>query len=100
MYQVYMTKGEYEPWWFFEDWEELIIMEETYSDLGAAEKRFRELYAEMREKYPFQRTKKRYLSAFWNEEEVYFCDSCDDDIQVYHGIMLLKDKQPLPIETE
>lgn len=98
MYQIYMTKGEYEPWWFFEDWEDLIIIEESYQEWEKAEARFHELSAELSRRYPYHKTKKKYLSAYWNEEEVYFCDSCDDDVQIYHGIMLLKDKQPLPFE--
>lgn len=98
MYHVYKTKGEYEPWWFFEGWEELITLREAYAEFQEAEVRFRELAEELSRKYPHQKTKKKYLTAFWDEQEVHFCESCDDDIQVYHGVMLLQEGHVLLAE--
>lgn len=93
MYQVYLTEGEYEPWWFFDDWKTLIIEEKTFKNLEEAVEEYNSEFFKLSNTYPYQKTKKSFLTAFWCDEEKVFCESCDDDIQIYHGVMLLKDEQ-------
>lgn len=47
--------------------------------------------------YPYKETKKSYLTAFWNETEIRYCEDCEDDIQLFHSIMLLKDDRPFEV---
>ena len=38
--------------------------------------------------------KKDCFYAFWSEDEINFCDGCDEDLQLYHGVILMKDGKP------
>ena len=44
---------------------------------------------------PIQKTKETYLTAYWSDGEIRFCENCDDDVQLYHGLMLLQDGKKL-----
>ena len=91
MYQLYITKGEYEPWWFFDDWKTMIVKERSFTNLNEARETYKQIVREWTQTYPNQKSKNPYLTAFWDEEEIAYCESCSDDIQIYHGIMILKD---------
>jgi hypothetical protein len=95
MYQVMLTECEYEPWWFFEDWEDHVVQVKEFSSFEEAVQEFYRESQELSNKYPFQKTKNTYLTAYWNESEIHFCDNCDDDIQLFHGLLLLKDKKKI-----
>ncbi|HDU7515965.1 TPA: DUF1033 family protein [Listeria monocytogenes] len=102
-WNVYLTKGEYEPWWFFEEWETSIQADFAFSDKEAAFLKYQELADELLRNYPNHQTKKDYLLAAWNEEEVEYCEDCEDDIQTFHGLILFSDGevyQPTPEEKE
>lgn len=99
MYQVFQTKGEYEPWWFFEDWQTLITEKHSFMDFKEALSLYQELETKLTEKYPSYRTKRPYLTAFWDNEEKAYCDACSDDIQIYYGVMLLKDDQIINMQS-
>ncbi|WP_163652864.1 DUF1033 family protein [Listeria sp. PSOL-1] len=90
-WQVIQTKGEYEPWWFFENWQETIEADYAFQMKEEAFQKYNELTNILIKTYPKHRLKKEVLFAAWNEEEVEYCESCDDDIQVFHGIILLCD---------
>ena len=38
--------------------------------------------------------KKDCFFAFWSEDEINFCEGCDEDLQLYHGVILMKDGKP------
>ena len=40
-----------------------------------------------------------FLSAFWNDGDERRCEECDDDLQQYKGLALLKDYQPITLES-
>lgn len=65
MFQVIELQGEYEPWWFFDDWKEQISQIKTFEIFDEAlidyQKKFELLYNE----FPSYQTKKQYLAAFW-----------------------------------
>ncbi len=87
-WNVYLTKGEYEPWWFFEEWETSIQEDFSFSDKEAAFLKYQELAEALLSNYPKHQTKKDCLLAAWNEEEVEYCEDCEDDIQTFHGLIL------------
>lgn len=92
MYQIYLMEGEYEPWWFFDGWKNMIVEEKNFSDFDEATSSYDEFCKKFAQKYPFHKTKQPFLTAFWDEEEAQYCETCEDDIQIYHGVMLLKDE--------
>lgn len=69
MYQVVTLFGEYEPWWFFEDWKEEIVSFEQFDSFSEANQNYHEKYIKLIDDYENYVTKKHYLTAFWNEEE-------------------------------
>ncbi|AZP05268.1 DUF1033 family protein [Jeotgalibaca ciconiae] len=97
MYQVFLTKGEYEPWWFFDDWKTLVIKKVDCSNFKEAHQVYEQYSSELSSRYPFQKNKTPFLKAYWCEEEMEYCESCEDDIQIFHGVMLLHDEQILEL---
>lgn len=89
MYKIIYMKADYEPWWQFEGWEEYIVSAEQYDTEQQFQIALNHLLAQFREKYEFEAHKKERFYAFWSEEECEFCEACDEDAQIYHGIILL-----------
>lgn len=90
VYKVIYMKADYEPWWQFDGWEEHIVREQEFANKFEAERFLKQALATMSEQYPHQEHRKERFWAFWTEEEIDFCESCDDDIQTYHGIIWQK----------
>ncbi|TYS82784.1 DUF1033 family protein [Rossellomorea aquimaris] len=91
-WKIVKMSGEAEPWWFFPDWKKDIKEELHYS----TEKEAFEQYINLIEEYnkAFQHAKhKKNTAAFWNEDEKVFCEACDDDLQLYHGLILMEDEK-------
>jgi hypothetical protein len=87
MFEIIYMKADFEPWWAFEGWEEHIIKKSTFNNQQEALVYLNELLTEFREKFPKEKGKDEIYWAFWSEKEQCFCDSCDDDLQLYHGII-------------
>ncbi|MCG7334494.1 DUF1033 family protein [Sporosarcina sp. ACRSM] len=94
MFEVIYIKADYEPWWMFEGWEEMIRRRQSFSEASAARAYFEELRAELRSKHDYEATKKECFFAFWTQGELSFCEGCDEDLQLYHGVILMKDGEP------
>ncbi|MFZ6624427.1 DUF1033 family protein [Vagococcus fluvialis] len=95
MFQVITMYGENEPWWFFEDWQEDIIEEKTFDKFHAAKDYYDKLVSKYSKEYEEMREKDPFMSAFWHEGELIYCDDCDEELQAYKGIMILKDYQKI-----
>lgn len=95
MFQIIELQGEYEPWWFFDDWKEQISQFKTFETFEEALIEYQQKFNCLQSKYPNHRTKKEYLSAFWDDEQNRYCPECADDIQLFHSVMLLKDCKPI-----
>lgn len=93
MYTILYMKADYEPWWKFEGWEAFIQTNETF----ATEEQFKLALAQKLEyfrlTYDNEATKEEKYWAFWSEDESFYCEACDDDAQVYHGIIALKSEE-------
>jgi hypothetical protein len=94
MYEVIYMKADYEPWWMFEEWEETIRSRHSFDDIALAEVYFKKLTDELRGKHKREAMKKDCFFAFWSEDEINFCEGCDEDLQLYHGVILMKDGKP------
>ncbi len=95
MYQVIEMYGDNEPWWFFENWQADIQTEKDFSRLEDALTFFKKKAHELVTKYPQYKMQTSYLVAFWQENDLRWCEECDDDLQQYKGLLLLKDGQQL-----
>ncbi|WP_041090009.1 DUF1033 family protein [Jeotgalibacillus soli] len=94
------TKSDAEPWWFLEGWEEDVIEQWTFSEKETAFAKYVNKIQELSVKYPKNRIKKGTQIAFWNEDEILFCESCDDDLQIYHGLLIMYNNSPYAIENK
>lgn len=95
MYQVFLMKGEYEPWWFFEEWKSLVISENAFPTFEQALRSYQEQDEQLSRIHPFKKEKNNYLAAYWSAEDSVYCESCEDDIQIYYGLLLLKNEKPI-----
>lgn len=99
MYQVIILYGDNEPWWFFEDWQEDIVEEKEFDSLAQAECYYVKKWQELSSSYTYINTKANYLTAFWNEGDERWCEECDEDLQQYKGLALLKNYQAVTFES-
>lgn len=99
MYQVITMFGDNEPWWFFEDWEEDIEAEETFESFEEALQAYEKQWIAIHQNYEYINAKSNFLSAFWNDGDERWCEECDDDLQQYKGLALLKNHQPITVES-
>lgn len=90
MYQVITMLGENEPWWFFDDWQEDIQTQVEYRDFHEALEVFEKVLSDYHQKLPNIKMKDHFLVACWEPSELRYCDDCDEDLQLFHGILLLK----------
>ncbi|MGT2933443.1 DUF1033 family protein [Streptococcus catagoni] len=96
MYQVIKMYGDWEPWWFIEGWQEDIVLEKSFQDWQEALEFYRKEWEKMRTAFPRYHSQKNLLATFWTKEETRWCEDCDDELQQYHSILLLKDKDIIP----
>ncbi len=87
MFEVIYTKADYEPWWMFEGWEETIQSHHTFVEKEQAIAFFNDLTKALRSEHMFEATKKEIYHAFWSTNERTFCLGCDEDLQIYHGVI-------------
>ena len=93
MYQVIVMYGDNEPWWFFEEWQDDIVEEHEFECLEEAVTYYLQKWKEISSDYTYTNAKPNYLAAFWNEGDERWCEECDEDLQQYVGLALLKDYQ-------
>lgn len=99
-WRVITTKSDAEPWWFFEGWESDIVEESTFDNRNEAVDAFLKEMKRLSERLPKSKTKKFHSIAFWNPDEVDFCEACDDDLQVYYGLVIFENGQPMDIKDD
>ncbi|QCR34464.1 DUF1033 domain-containing protein [Lysinibacillus sp. SGAir0095] len=83
-------KADYEPWWMFDGWESNIVATSQFESEGDLEQMLQETLKEFRQKYEHEASKEEKYYAFWTDEEQEYCEACEDDIQIYHGIIVAK----------
>ncbi|MFB1080939.1 DUF1033 family protein [Jeotgalibacillus sp. JSM ZJ347] len=94
MWRIVQLKSDAEPWWFLEGWESDIVDEWTFDSKQKAFDFYRDKMDENLMRYKHVRVKRGNQAAFWNEDEYFFCDDCDEDLQVYHGFILFSPDAP------
>lgn len=100
MYQVITMYGDNEPWWFFDEWQKDIEEKKVFDYLKEAE----EYYIEKRElllsTYEHVNIKGRYLAAFWNDGDERWCEDCEEELQQYKGLALLKEYEKISVDNQ
>lgn len=97
MFEVIYMKADYEPWWLFEGWEETILSRHTFQEVSEAKAYLEKTLQSFRVKYENEQMKKECFYAFWTEQEKHFCEACDDDSQIFHGIITFCEGEPFQL---
>ncbi|MGX7031275.1 DUF1033 family protein [Vagococcus zengguangii] len=97
-YQVIEMYGENEPWWFFSDWEEDIVSRQEFQTFEEANNYLHKIIMGLTNDYEQMTFKPDFMAAFWNEDEVRFCEECDDDLQLYRGILMLENGERMVVD--
>lgn len=82
--------ADYEPWWQFEGWEEQIEQRMSYTTENEANEALQALIMKFKAMYDHEQTKEQY-NVFWSDDEIVYCEACEDDAQIYHGLFIIKD---------
>lgn len=90
-------KAEFEPWWMFDDWEASIISRQSFANIVESNMYLKELLDNLRKVHPNEAMKKDCFFAFWSTNEKEFCEACDENLQIYHGVILMKEGEPLKL---
>lgn len=83
-------KADFEPWWQFEGWESNIVETQSFKTEEELNAALEEVLQKFRSTYENEASKDIKYYAFWNEEECEYCEACDDNSQIYHGIIIEK----------
>lgn len=86
---IYM-KADYEPWWQFEGWEAFVEEELLFETEQALDEALHEKLRSFRSKYEHEQQKEARFFAFWSEDEREYCEACDDESQIFHGLIIIK----------
>lgn len=90
MYKVIKTKGDYEAWWFLENWQEDIVEEKSFTSFDTALSYYSLEWEALKVTYPNYHSKKNLLATFWTKDEMRWCELCAEPLQQFHSILLLK----------
>ncbi|WP_213173275.1 DUF1033 family protein [Enterococcus sp. MMGLQ5-1] len=93
MYQVIEMYGDNEPWWFFEGWKDDIIDSHQFNNLADALLFYNRKLLELKSTHEIHKEHVGYLNAFWDHDDDRWCEECEDFLQQYFGLLLLKDGQ-------
>lgn len=94
MYEVIYMKADYEPWWLFDGWEKEIISRHSFEQENEAMGFLNEILLKLENKFQHMNSKENCFFAFWSDNEKVFCEACDDDLQTFHGILILNNGIP------
>jgi hypothetical protein len=94
-WKVILTKSDAEPWWFFEEWKRDIVEQWEFDNKKDALAKYMNEIVRLNNLLPNMMTKQYNSIAFWDPGEVVFCEACDDDLQMYHGIILFENDGPM-----
>ncbi|MGT2799493.1 DUF1033 family protein [Streptococcus marmotae] len=96
MYQVIRMYGDFEPWWFLDGWEENIISTSKYSNYEEALQDYQRQWVCLSEYFPMKESQNGLMTAFWDPQDQYWCDECDEYLQNYHSLILLEVAENMP----
>lgn len=99
-WEVIVTKGDCEPWWFFESWEKDISSIYSFDNKEDAINKYREIFHHFKKSFANSAVKRTSLAAFWNKGEIVYCEHCEDDLQLYNGLLIMHGRVPYTFTEE
>ncbi|WP_078410399.1 DUF1033 family protein [Priestia abyssalis] len=89
-WSVCKTKGDCEPWLFLDGWQEEITERLSFHDQDEALRTYAQWIKEYKRSFESVKETNLSLFSFWNEGEMHYCEACDDDLQLFYGIVFMK----------
>lgn len=96
MYLVIKMYGDMEPWWFLDGWEADIVSSKEFTDYELALNDYQKEWDVLSEQFSHHESKQDTMVAFWDTDDQYWCDECDEYLQRYHSLLLIESKEVLP----
>jgi hypothetical protein len=90
-YRVVEMYGDFEPWWFMDEWREDVKQATEFDDFNEALAFYKDKWLEFKGNTSHFNSKDDFLAAFWNDADERWCDECGDYLQQYHGLLLLEE---------
>ena len=95
MHEIFYTKSFEEPWWMLDGWEKDIREQKTFNEFEEALLYFEKMKNDLAQKFSSSKSKGQGAVAFWNEGEMAFCEDCEENLQIYHGLLWMHNKKPI-----
>lgn len=100
MYHVIEMYGDFEPWWFLEDWKDDIVETYEFENYYDALKCYKSHWLDLRATHDHFDSRSDLMSAFWKEDDQRWCEECDEYLQQFHSVALLHDWTAIPKSME
>ena len=94
MHEIVYTRADYEPWWMFEDWKETIVSQQQFTSSEEAQRYLEELRRDFSLRFSHHEKRDSAFDAYWNEEEMEYCEKCEEDLQIFHSLIWLRNGVP------
>lgn len=94
MHEIIYIRTDYEPWWMLDGWEEKVISRQEFESVEKARYYLEELEQNFKGHFSEQEKRSPAFTAFWNKEETEYCEFCEEDLQVFHGLIWLYNGKP------
>lgn len=95
MHEIVYIRADYEPWWMFEGWEEKVISRQEFIKAEDASLYLNELMEKFTWQFSEHEQRGMAFASYWNEEETGYCEKCEEDLQIFHGLIWLLNGKPL-----
>ena len=95
-YQVIKMYGDFEPWWFLDDWQSDIKTTREFQTYEDALAYYQKEWQNLQQTFPKMNSKANLTSGFWQPDEQRWCEECDEYLQQYHSLLLLENWRELP----
>ncbi|MCE4957000.1 DUF1033 family protein [Macrococcoides caseolyticum] len=90
MYEIITIRADYEGWWLFDDFRDQATDIQAFQTFEQAEAYYKSQLKLLRQHFCNEMIGKYNIHAFYNNCEIEFCESCDDEVQIFHSIIFLK----------
>ncbi|AIY05570.1 hypothetical protein Plano_1605 [Planococcus sp. PAMC 21323] len=94
MHEIIYLRTNYEPWWMFEGWEEKVVNRHQFNSTENAQQKLESLKNDFDRRFSNQQQKDFAFTCYWNAEEVEYCEDCEEDLQIFHGLIWLVNGKP------
>lgn len=94
MHEIIYMRADYEPWWMFDGWEDKVISRKEFGSAEKAKQYMEELDQDFRRRFSQHEKRDSAFTAYWNSEEIEYCEICEEDLQIFHGLIWLYNGKP------